>query len=99
MRNLSLTSHPLLDSSAARAARDQRALVRRVREALIVVQGTRDELGSAVEMKKFLARRANMRVHPIEGADHSFGEAEQLDQAAGIIARFIARRVAKGSGR
>lgn len=60
---------------------------------LIVVQGTNDELGTAAEMKKFLAKRANMRVHAIEGADHSFGAAPHLDEAAAVIARFIIRRV------
>ena len=58
---------------------------------LIVVQGTKDELGSAAEMKKFLAKRSNMRVHAIDGADHSFDAGEHLDEAAAIIAKFIRR--------
>jgi predicted alpha/beta-hydrolase family hydrolase len=56
---------------------------------LIVVQGTKDELGSAAEMKKFLAKRSNMRVCPIEGAGHSFDAQKHLDEAAALIAKFI----------
>lgn len=57
---------------------------------LIAVQGTKDELGSASELKKYLAKRANMRVHAIEGADHSFGSEKHLESAAAVIAKFIA---------
>lgn len=59
---------------------------------LLVVQGTKDALGSAAEMKRFLAGRARMRVHAIEGADHSFGGDAPLDEAARAVARFIERR-------
>ena len=62
---------------------------------LIVVQGTKDELGTAAEMKKFLAKRSNMRVFPIEGGDHSFDAAKHLDEAAGLIAAFIRKRSAR----
>ncbi|MFO0740053.1 MAG: alpha/beta family hydrolase [Labilithrix sp.] len=88
--------YPLHPNGKPQVVRDE---ILSVDVPLIVVQGTKDELGSAVEMKKFLARRANMRVHPIEGADHSFGKVEHLEQAAGIISRFIARRVVRGSRR
>jgi hypothetical protein len=56
---------------------------------LLVVQGTKDELGSAAEMKKVLAKRSNMRVAPIEGAGHSFDAQKHLDEAAALIAKFI----------
>lgn len=84
--------YPLHPSGKPEVVRDE---VLAVDIPLIVVQGTKDELGTAAEMKKFLAKRANMRVHPIEGADHSFGNDEHLDEAANLIAKFILKESKK----
>jgi len=67
---------------------------------MIVVQGTRDQLGTAAEVKRLLARRerTQTRLHVVEGGDHSLvipkkeGREEQervLDEAASAIALFV----------
>ncbi len=62
---------------------------------LLVVQGTRDELGSAAELAKMLAGRPNARMHVVEGGDHGFATRPRaaqegaLDAAASAIAAFV----------
>ena len=60
-------------------------------------RGNEDEL-SAVEMKKFLGSARTCAFIPSKARICSFGKVEHLEQAAGIISRFIARR-GKGSRR
>lgn len=78
--------YPLHPSGKPHVTRDE---ILAVDVPLLVVQGTKDELGTAAEMKRYLAKRANMRVSPIEGADHSFGKDEHLAEAAAVIAKFV----------
>ena len=40
---------------------------------VLVVQGSRDDLGTADEVAKVVAGRKSVRVVPVEGGDHSFG--------------------------
>lgn len=66
---------------------------------MLFVQGSRDELGSAAEMKKVVRRIPHASLHVVEGGDHSLaflerdgGAARQavaLDGAAGAIATFV----------
>jgi predicted alpha/beta-hydrolase family hydrolase len=83
-----------------------------VKQRMLVVQGTRDELGTAAQLKKLLAPLPRARVHVVEGGDHSLAipkrEGEErrervLDEAASAIARFIvdapAARPRAASGR
>jgi predicted alpha/beta-hydrolase family hydrolase len=40
---------------------------------ILVVQGSRDDLGTADEVAKLVRGRKSIRVVPVEGGDHSFG--------------------------
>jgi predicted alpha/beta-hydrolase family hydrolase len=82
-----VVGYPLHPSGKPNVVRDE---ILAVDLPLLAVQGTKDELGSAAELKKYLAKRPNMRVAAIEGADHSFGE-RYLDEAATAIVKFIRR--------
>lgn len=70
----------------------------------LVVQGTRDELGSAAAMKRVVAKLPHGRLHVVAGGDHSFAlpksdgrEAQEaaLDGIAAAVATFVAGRRAK----
>lgn len=68
---------------------------------MLVVQGSRDELGTAREMKAIVAKLPRARLHVVEGGDHSLAllkregaerQEEALDAAADAAAAFVAGR-------
>lgn len=61
---------------------------------LLVVQGTNDELGDAAELKRFLRKRSNTRVHALEGADHTLSE-KYFPDAADAIVKFITKEMTR----
>lgn len=90
-----LLGYPLHPSGKPRVVRDE---ILRVSLPVLVVQGTRDPLGTADELKALLAPLPRARVHVVEGADHSLllpkreGQAKQdsaLDEAAAAVSAFI----------
>lgn len=54
---------------------------------LLAVQGTKDQLGTAAQLKRFTKSKSNIRVHAVSGADHSL--AKSIDEAANAISNFI----------
>jgi uncharacterized protein len=90
-----LLGYPLHPLGKPKIVRDE---ILRVPQPLLVVQGTRDSLGSAAEMKKLLAGRTNARVHVVEGGDHSLAvpkrgsatsQEQVFDDVASAIASFV----------
>lgn len=73
-----------------------------VKKPMLVVQGTRDELGGAAELTRYLAPLARARVHVVEGGDHSLGLGARakanrervLDEVASTVAAFVRRPIA-----
>ena len=91
-----LLGYPLHPLGKPKVVRDE---ILRVKLPMLVVQGTRDELGAAAEMKKLLASMPRARVHTVEGGDHSLAllkregaerQESELDAAATAIAHFVA---------
>jgi predicted alpha/beta-hydrolase family hydrolase len=100
-----LLGYPLHPIGKPKVVRDE---IRRVALPMLVVQGTRDELGTASEMKKMLAGMSKARLHVVEDGDHSLvlpkreGAERQeraLDAAATAIAAFISAPNAKPKAR
>jgi uncharacterized protein len=99
-----LLGYPLHPLGKPTIVRDE---ILRVRLPMLVVQGTRDELGTADEMKRMLASMTQARVHVASGGDHSLAllkregpERQQrvLDDAASAIAKFVSGRSRRGRG-
>ncbi|HVH41061.1 MAG TPA: alpha/beta family hydrolase [Labilithrix sp.] len=93
-----LLGYPLHPIGKPKVVRDE---ILRVSLPVLVVQGTRDELGSAADMKSFVAGMVNAKVHAVEGGDHSLAlpkkdgadrQERELDAAAAAIAAFVAGR-------
>ncbi|MCW5838027.1 MAG: dienelactone hydrolase family protein [Labilithrix sp.] len=100
-----LLGYPLHPIGKPRVVRDE---ILAVRVPMLVVQGTRDELGAAAELKKLLAGSPRARVHAVEGGDHSLSllkregaerQERALDAAAAAIAAFVAAPRAKPRAR
>lgn len=90
-----LLGYPLHPIGKPKVVRDE---ILRVPLPMLVIQGTRDELGTASEMQKLLAPMARAHVHVVEGGDHSLsllkreGQERQqrvLDEAASAVRRFV----------
>jgi predicted alpha/beta-hydrolase family hydrolase len=90
-----LLGYPLHPVGRPKVVRDE---ILRVRVPMLVVQGTRDDFGSAAEMKRFLESTPGARVHPVEGGDHSLcllkregaeRQERELDAVASAIAAFV----------
>jgi predicted alpha/beta-hydrolase family hydrolase len=89
--------YPLHPPNKPKVRRDEH--LPRVPFPMLFVQGSRDELGGAAEMKKVVRRIPHASLHVVEGGDHSLaflerdgGAARQavaLDRAAGAIAMFV----------
>jgi predicted alpha/beta-hydrolase family hydrolase len=69
---------------------------------MLVVQGSRDELGTAAEMKSFVRRMPQARVHVVEGGDHSLAlpkregpqaQERALEGVGDAVAAFLKRSV------
>jgi predicted alpha/beta-hydrolase family hydrolase len=93
-----LLGYPLHPLGKPQLVRDE---ILAVRVPLLVVQGTRDALGTAAQMQELLANKRHARVHVVEGGDHSLAlpkkcgsdrQEEELERAASAIAKFIATR-------
>lgn len=88
-----LLGYPLHPPGKPRVVRDE---ILRVELPLLVIQGTRDALGTAKELQAFLSRLPHARVHVVDGGDHSLvvpkggAQERELDGAAAAIATFVA---------
>ena len=91
-----LLGYPLHPIGKPKLVRDE---ILRVKLPMLVVQGTRDELGTAAELKKRLAHVPRARIHVVEEGDHSLAlpkrygaerQEHELDAAASAIAAFVA---------
>ena len=90
-----LLGYPLHPIGKPKVIRDE---ILGVRMPMLVVQGTRDELGTAASMNKLLGNHPRARVHVVEEGDHSLAlprrlgaerQEAELDAAAAAIATFI----------
>lgn len=90
-----LLGYPLHPIGKPKVVRDE---ILRVKVPMLVVQGTRDELGTADEVAKMIASLPRARVHVVDGGDHSLAllkregperQERALDAAAGAIAAFV----------
>ncbi len=90
-----LLGYPLHPIGKPKVVRDE---ILRVKLPMLVVQGTRDELGTAAELKKLLADVPRARIHVVEDGDHSLAlpkrygaerQEQALDAAASAIAAFV----------
>lgn len=100
LSGLVLLGYPLHPARKPRARRD--AHLPSVPFPMLFVQGSRDELGDAVEMRRLVGRLPHAALHVVEGGDHSLsllkrdgGAARQdaaLDAAADAIAAFLANK-------
>ncbi|MBX3203703.1 MAG: dienelactone hydrolase family protein [Labilithrix sp.] len=91
-----LLGYPLHPIGKPEVVRDE---ILRVRVPMLVVQGSRDDLGTAADMQELLAGTPRARVHTVEGGDHSLAlpkregaerQERELDAAAAAIAAFVA---------
>jgi predicted alpha/beta-hydrolase family hydrolase len=97
LSGLVLLGYPLHPINKPKVRRDEH--LPRIPFPMLFVQGSRDELGGAAEMKKVVRRIPHASLHVVEGGDHSLallerdgGAAKQdvvLDGAADAIARFV----------
>lgn len=100
-----LLGYPLHPIGKPKVVRDE---IRRVSLPMLVVQGTRDELGTAAELSKVVATMPRARLHVVEDGDHSLAlpkragverQEHALDLAATAIVRFIAAPKARPAPR
>ena len=93
-----LLGYPLHPIKKPEVVRDE---ILKVKLPVLVVQGTRDELGTAAEVKELLAAQRRARVHVVEEGDHSLAlpkrlgaerQEEVLDRVASAIAAFASGR-------
>ena len=96
LSGLVFLGYPLHPMGKPKVRRDEH--LPRVPFPMLFVQGSRDELGTAAEMRAVVRRLAWSAVHVVEGGDHSLallkrdGQARQeeaLDAAADSIAAFV----------
>ena len=96
VRGLVFLGYPLHPQGKPQVRRD--AHLPRVPFPMLFVQGSRDDLGNADEIREIVRRLPHASLHVVEGGDHSLallrreGEAKQaaaLVAAAGAIAAFI----------
>lgn len=92
-----LLGYPLHPAKRPSIVRDE---ILGVTAPLLVVQGTRDELGTAAELTRFVGRLPCARMHVVEGGDHSFAlsrregperQERELDALAAAVASFVVR--------
>lgn len=92
-----LFGYPLHPLGKPRVRRDE---ILKVDLPTLVVQGTRDELGTAKEMKSVVSKLAFGELHVVEGGDHSLqllardgagAQEHALDAAAAAVVSFITR--------
>jgi predicted alpha/beta-hydrolase family hydrolase len=103
LSGLVFLGYPLHPANKPKVRRDEH--LPRVPFPMLFVQGSRDELGDAAEMKRVVRRIPHASLHVVEGGDHSLallkrdgGAARQepaLDAAADAIIAFV-RRFARG---
>jgi len=91
-----LLGYPLHPIGKPKVVRDE---ILRVKLPMLIIQGTRDELGTAAEIRKLVADQPRARVHTVDGGDHSLAlpkreglerQEQELDAAASAIAAFVA---------
>lgn len=92
-----LLGYPLHPLGKPTVVRDE---ILAVKKPMLVVQGTKDALGGAMELAALLTAMPRARLHAVEGADHSLGvprarQAASDDEVASVVAAFVRRRVPK----
>lgn len=99
LSGLVFLGYPLHPANNPKARRDEH--LARVPFPMLFVQGSRDPLGDAAEIRKVIRRLPQASLHVVDGGDHSLalltrngGAARQeavLDTAADAIAAFVRR--------
>jgi predicted alpha/beta-hydrolase family hydrolase len=98
LSGLVFLGYPLHPPGKPKVRRDEH--LPRIPFPMLFVQGSRDELGNAAEVRRVAKRLPNATVHVVEGGDHSLrllardGKARQeaqLEAAADAIAAFVSR--------
>lgn len=86
--------YPLHPAGKPKARRDEH--LARVPFPMLFVQGSRDEMGDAAEMRRLVKRLPRASLHLVEGGDHSLtlarrdGGAARQDEALGAAADAVA---------
>jgi uncharacterized protein len=100
-----LLGYPLHPMGKPDVVRDE---ILRVPTPILVVQGTRDALGTAAEMKELLGSLPRARIHAVDDGDHSLAlpkragaerQEEALDAVAAAIAAFVATPKGRGGAK
>jgi predicted alpha/beta-hydrolase family hydrolase len=99
LSGLVFLGYPLHPIGKPKARRDEH--LGRVPFPMLFVQGSRDELGTAAEIKKLVRRLPGASLHAVQGGDHSLAllkrdggaaaQEEALDGAAEAIVAFVRR--------
>jgi uncharacterized protein len=96
LRGLVFLGYPLHPPDKPKARRDEH--LPRVPFPMLFVQGSRDPMGSAAELRALVRRLPLARLHVVEGGDHSLAVPkrgakltpdEALDGAADAVAAFV----------
>jgi uncharacterized protein len=104
LSGLVFLGYPLHPANKPKARRDEH--LPRVPFPMLFVQGSRDTLGSAAEIRKVVRRLPGASLHVVEGGDHSLAllqrdggaaaQDEALEAAAKAIAAFIRKNGSPG---
>ena len=98
LSGLVFLGYPLHPAKKPKVRRDEH--LPRVPFPMLFVQGSRDQLGDAAEIRELVHRLPHASVHVVEGGDHSLGlrkgegaaaQESALDGAADAIAAFAAK--------
>lgn len=97
LSGLVFLGYPLHPAKKPKVRRDEH--LPRVPFPMLFVQGSRDELGNAAEIRKVVRRLPGASLHVVEGGDHSLlllkrdggaaAHEDALDAAAEAVAAFI----------
>lgn len=105
LSGLVFLGYPLHPAGKPKVRRDEH--LPRVPFPMLFVQGSRDALGDAVELRALVRRLPHAKLHVVEGGDHSLtllkregaaAQEEALDAAADAIAQFV-RKPQRSRGR
>lgn len=104
LSGLVFLGYPLHPAKKPKVRRDEH--LPRVPFPMLFVQGSRDELGDAAEIRKVIRRLPGSSLHVVQGGDHSLAllqrdggaaaQEEALERAAEAIAAFIRKKQLAG---
>jgi predicted alpha/beta-hydrolase family hydrolase len=107
LSGLVFLGYPLHPAHKPKVRRDEH--LPRVPFPMLFVQGSRDALGNAAEIRKVVRRLPHASLHVVEGGDHSLAllkreggadaQDNALDEAADAIVAFVRKNVRKSRAR